>query len=43
MFARYFVELPVESERVEAALVAATADDWLPGIASTSVQTPMTT
>jgi hypothetical protein len=33
MFARYFVELPVESERVEAALVAATADDWLPGIA----------
>jgi hypothetical protein len=33
MFARYFVELPVESERVEAALVGATADDWLPGIA----------
>lgn len=33
MFARYFVELPVGSQRVEAALVAATADDWLPGIA----------
>jgi hypothetical protein len=33
MFARYFVELPVESERVEAVIAGATADDWLPGIA----------
>jgi hypothetical protein len=33
MFARYFVELPVGADRVEAALVGATADDWLPGIA----------
>jgi len=33
MFARYFVELPVGADRIEAALVGATADDWLPGIA----------
>lgn len=33
MFARYFVELPVESERVEGVLAGAAADDWLPGIA----------
>lgn len=33
MFARYFVELPVGADRVEAVLTDATSDDWLPGIA----------
>jgi hypothetical protein len=33
MFARYFVELPVGADHVEAALTDAAADDWLPGIA----------
>ncbi len=32
MFARYFVELPLEAERVEEALTQA-PDRWLPGIA----------
>ena len=33
MFARYFVELPLSSERVEAAL-ARSPQSWLPGLAS---------
>jgi hypothetical protein len=33
MFARYFVELPIGADLVETALVGATTDDWLPGIA----------
>lgn len=33
MFARYFVELPVGADLIEAALADAAADDWLPGIA----------
>lgn len=33
MFARYFVELPIEPERVERALIRA-PQEWLPGLAS---------
>jgi hypothetical protein len=35
VFARYFVELPMESERVEAAMLR-DPDDWLPGLAGSA-------